>query len=98
MIESVLDSISVVRGLLVRSMSYVDLHRWLSVDIDAEMGATPERLPPQAGAVRAAVAELVRNREFTYPLSVLPLIVHAVETGWRTAFWTNWAATSLTCR
>ncbi|MFF3576541.1 hypothetical protein [Streptomyces mirabilis] len=23
----------------------------------------------------------MRNREFTYPLSVLPLIVHAVETG-----------------
>ncbi|MGW1755166.1 polyprenyl synthetase family protein [Streptomyces mirabilis] len=51
------------------------------MDIDAEMEATLERLPPQAGAVRAAVAELVRNREFTYPLSVLPLIVHAVETG-----------------
>ncbi|WP_256258203.1 polyprenyl synthetase family protein [Streptomyces mirabilis] len=81
MIESVLDSISVVRGLRVRSMSYLDLHRRFSVDIDAEMEATLERLSPQAGAVRAAVAELVRNREFTYPLSVLPLIVHAVETG-----------------
>ncbi|MER5666244.1 polyprenyl synthetase family protein [Streptomyces mirabilis] len=62
-------------------MSYLDLHRRFSVDIDAEMEATLERLSPQAGAVRAAVAELVRNREFTYPLSVLPLIVHAVETG-----------------
>jgi heptaprenyl diphosphate synthase len=51
------------------------------VDIDAEMEATLERLAPQAGAVRAEVAELVRNREFTYPLSALPLIVHAVETG-----------------
>ncbi|MEU2735679.1 hypothetical protein ABZ656_09620 [Streptomyces sp. NPDC007095] len=51
------------------------------MDIDAEMEATLERLAPQAGAVRAEVAELVRNREFTYPLSALPLIVHAVETG-----------------
>ncbi|GAX49616.1 hypothetical protein SO3561_01105 [Streptomyces olivochromogenes] len=65
----------------MRSMSYLDLHRRFSVDIDAEMEATLGRLSPQAGAVRAAVAELVRNREFTYPLSVLPLIVHAVETG-----------------
>ncbi|MFD5762611.1 hypothetical protein ACFWIZ_47640 [Streptomyces sp. NPDC127044] len=51
------------------------------MDIDAEMQATLERLAPQADAVRAAVTELVRNREFTHPLSVLPLIVHAVETG-----------------
>nr|QIZ00141.1 hypothetical protein HEP87_47740 [Streptomyces sp. S1D4-11] len=65
----------------MRSMSYLDLHRQFSVDIDAEMEATLDRLAPQAGAVRAAVTELVRNREFTYPLSVLPLIVHGVETG-----------------
>jgi Geranylgeranyl pyrophosphate synthase len=65
----------------VRSMSYLDLHRRFSMDIDAEMQATLERLAPQADAVRAAVTELVRNREFTCPLSVLPLIVHAVETG-----------------
>ncbi|MGW4993753.1 polyprenyl synthetase family protein [Streptomyces mirabilis] len=51
------------------------------MDIDAEMQATLERLAPQADAVRAAVTELVRNREFTHSLSVLPLIVHAVETG-----------------
>lgn len=62
-------------------MSYLDIHRQFSPDIDAEMAATLERLAPQAGAVRAAVTELVRNREFKYPLSVLPLIVHAVETG-----------------
>ncbi|MCX4451875.1 hypothetical protein OOK58_07020 [Streptomyces sp. NBC_01728] len=45
------------------------------------MVTTLERLAPQAGAVRAAVMELVRNREFKYPLAVLPLIVHAVKTG-----------------
>lgn len=65
----------------MRSMSYLDVHRRFSMDVDAEMQATLERLAPQADAVRAAVTELVRNREFTHPLSVLPLIVHAVETG-----------------
>ncbi|MEU9284663.1 polyprenyl synthetase family protein [Streptomyces sp. NPDC048275] len=62
-------------------MSYLDLHRQFSAAIDAEMRATLEGLTPEADAVRDAVAELVRNREFKYPLSVLPMIVHAVETG-----------------
>ncbi|MHA5047729.1 polyprenyl synthetase family protein [Streptomyces sp. SD15] len=62
-------------------MSYLDLHRQFSAAIDAEMRATLEGLAPEAGAVRDAVAQLVRNRGFKYPLSVLPMIVHAVETG-----------------
>ncbi|WP_405877355.1 polyprenyl synthetase family protein [Streptomyces sp. NBC_01384] len=65
----------------MHAMSYVDLHRRFSADIDAEMDAALDRLAPDADAVRAAVAELVRSREFKYPLSVLPLIVHAMETG-----------------
>ncbi|MFF1640290.1 polyprenyl synthetase family protein [Streptomyces sp. NPDC058246] len=62
-------------------MSYLDLYRQVSVDIDAEREAALELLGPPAGSVRVAVAELLRNRTFKYPLSVLPMIVHAVETG-----------------
>ncbi|MFF4553385.1 polyprenyl synthetase family protein [Streptomyces sp. NPDC001422] len=62
-------------------MSYVDLHREMSSDIRAEREAVLGLLGASAGSVRAVVAELLENRTFTYPLGVLPLIVHGVETG-----------------
>jgi len=65
----------------MNSMSYLDLHRRFSPDIEAELEAALERLGPSLEAVRKAVAELLRHREFKYPLSVLPLLVHAAETG-----------------
>ncbi|WP_369265703.1 polyprenyl synthetase family protein [Streptomyces sp. R35] len=62
-------------------MTYVDLHRQMSADIEAETESALDRLGPSATSVRAAVAALLGHRTFKYPLSVLPLIVHAVETG-----------------
>lgn len=63
------------------SLSYLDLHRDISSDVDAEIEAALEHLGPPSNTLRKAVAELVRNRKFKHPLSVLPLLVHAVETG-----------------
>ncbi|MFF3611761.1 polyprenyl synthetase family protein [Streptomyces sp. NPDC002580] len=65
----------------VRAKSYMDLHREVSADIDAERDAALDLLGPSAASVRAAVAELLGHRTFAYPLSVLPLIVHGAETG-----------------
>jgi geranylgeranyl pyrophosphate synthase len=62
------------------AMTYVDVHRKAAAGIDAEREAALELLGP-APSVRAAVARLLNSRTFKYPLSVLPLIVHAVETG-----------------
>jgi heptaprenyl diphosphate synthase len=56
----------------------LDLHREVSAEMDAEREAALELLGP---SVRAAVAELLEHRTFAYPLSVLPVIVHAAETG-----------------
>lgn len=65
----------------VRVKSYMDLHREMSADIAAERESALDLLGPSAASVRAAVAELLEHRTFAYPLSVLPVIVHAVETG-----------------
>ncbi|MGW0733580.1 polyprenyl synthetase family protein [Streptomyces sp. NPDC002851] len=65
----------------MNSMAYLELYRKSSADIEAERDATLERLGPSAPEVRRAVSELLRSRRFKYPLAVLPMIVHAVETG-----------------
>lgn len=65
----------------MNALSYVDLYREVCTDIEAEREAALELLGPSAALVRTAVAELLEQRTFTYPLSVLPMIVHAVETG-----------------
>lgn len=65
----------------VRAKSYLDLHGEMSADIDAERNAALDMLGPAAASVRAAVAELLAHRTFAYPHSVLPMIVHGVETG-----------------
>ncbi|MET9322847.1 polyprenyl synthetase family protein [Streptomyces sp. NPDC003038] len=62
-------------------MSYLDVHRQVSKDIDAEIAAALERLGPPSSAARKAVATLLQHRKLRHPLSVLPLLVHAVETG-----------------
>ncbi|MFD5515577.1 polyprenyl synthetase family protein [Streptomyces sp. NPDC127066] len=59
----------------------MDLHREMSAGIEAERASALDMLGPSAVSVRAAVAELLEHRTFAYPLSVLPVIVHAVETG-----------------
>ncbi|MFJ6835905.1 polyprenyl synthetase family protein [Streptomyces sp. NPDC091209] len=59
----------------------MDLHREMAADIEAERTSALDLLGPSATSVRAAVAELLDHRTFTYPLSVLPMLVHAVETG-----------------
>ncbi|MEV6015441.1 MULTISPECIES: hypothetical protein [unclassified Streptomyces] len=64
----------------MRAKSYKELHREMSADIDAERERALDTLGP-APSVRAAVAELLQHRTFAYPHCVLPLIVHAVETG-----------------
>ncbi|UYQ64383.1 polyprenyl synthetase family protein [Streptomyces peucetius] len=63
------------------SMSYLDLHQKFAADIEAETEIALERLGPAAGELRNAVTGLLRNQKFTYPLSVLPLLVHGAETG-----------------
>ncbi|MYW20412.1 hypothetical protein GT039_33795 [Streptomyces sp. SID2955] len=68
-------------GVRVTAVTYEDLHRLMAPAIDAEREAALDLLGPSAPAVRAVVAELLAHRTFRYPLSVLPLIVHAVETG-----------------
>ncbi|MET8101115.1 polyprenyl synthetase family protein [Streptomyces sp. NPDC005236] len=59
----------------------MDLHREMSADIEEERKSALAMLGPSAASVRAAVADLMEHRTFTYPHSVLPMIVHAVETG-----------------
>jgi heptaprenyl diphosphate synthase len=61
--------------------SYLDLHRRMAAGIAAERRAALDTLGASAPSVRAAVARFLERRTFRYPLSVLPLIVHAVETG-----------------
>ncbi|MFI0960236.1 hypothetical protein ACH4S8_02280 [Streptomyces sp. NPDC021080] len=72
---------SVVGVDCVRAKSYMDLHREMAADIAAERESALDMLGPSAASVRAAVAELLDHRTFAYPHSVLPMIVHAVETG-----------------
>ncbi|WP_055494089.1 polyprenyl synthetase family protein [Streptomyces sp. TP-A0356] len=61
--------------------SYLDLHRAFSADIEAELEAVLAPLDDSARSVRDAVGELLRHQQMKYPLSVLPLLVHGVETG-----------------
>jgi heptaprenyl diphosphate synthase len=62
-------------------MSYLDLHEKFAADIDAETEKALEGLGPAAAELSGAVAGLLRHQTFTYPLSVLPLLVHGAETG-----------------
>lgn len=65
----------------MNSMSYLDLHREVSQDIDAEIDTALERLGPLASTTRNSVAKLLEHRKLRHPLSVLPLLTHAIETG-----------------
>ncbi|MEU6480313.1 polyprenyl synthetase family protein [Streptomyces sp. NPDC047017] len=65
----------------MNAVSYEELHRRLAPEIEAARAAALALLDPAAPAVREGVAALLEHRTFTYPLSVLPLIVHAAETG-----------------
>ncbi|QFZ74157.1 hypothetical protein GFH48_13625 [Streptomyces fagopyri] len=60
---------------------YLDLHREFSSEIEAEIEAILDGLGPSADSVRGVVTGLLRHQQMKYPLSVLPLIVHGVETG-----------------
>ncbi|MFI0813135.1 polyprenyl synthetase family protein [Streptomyces echinatus] len=61
--------------------TYEDVYRRTAAAIEVERDAALDLLGPSAPEVRAVVAELLKHRSFKYPLSVLPMIVHAVETG-----------------
>lgn len=65
----------------MNSMSYLDLHRAVAQDIDAEIETALERLGPPAGTTKSIVAKLLEQRKLRHPLSVLPLLTHAIETG-----------------
>lgn len=65
----------------MNSLSYLDLHQRVAQDIDAEIETALERLGPLAGTTRNSVAKLLEHRKLRHPLSVLPLLTHAVETG-----------------
>ncbi|MFF8264425.1 polyprenyl synthetase family protein [Streptomyces virginiae] len=62
-------------------MSYLDLHRKVAQDIDAEIETALDRLGPIAATTRNSVAKLLEQRKLRHPLSVLPLLAHAIETG-----------------
>ncbi|GAA3837751.1 polyprenyl synthetase family protein [Streptomyces phyllanthi] len=63
------------------SLAYRDLHRRVEADIDAEVRTALEGLGPESESVRNAIAGLLGHQQMKYPLSVLPLLVHAAETG-----------------
>ncbi|MER7465242.1 polyprenyl synthetase family protein [Streptomyces sp. NPDC097981] len=67
----------------MNSFTYVDLHRQVSFDIEKEMEAALLRLAPASGtsAAKNAVSKLLRHQKMRHPLSVLPMMVHAIETG-----------------
>ncbi|KOU41314.1 hypothetical protein ADK53_08625 [Streptomyces sp. WM6373] len=62
-------------------MSYLDLHRKVAQDIDAEIETALDRLGPIATTTKNSVAKLLEQRKLRHPLSVLPLLAHAIETG-----------------
>ncbi|MFE2877135.1 polyprenyl synthetase family protein [Streptomyces roseus] len=64
-------------------ITYVDLHRHVAQDIQAELEAAISTLTPASGAGAAgnAVSRLLRHQKMRHPLSVLPMMVHAIETG-----------------
>ncbi|MCX4577649.1 polyprenyl synthetase family protein [Streptomyces sp. NBC_01571] len=63
------------------SAAYLDLHQEFSSDIEEEIESILEGLGPSADSVRSVVTELLCHQRMKYPLSVLPLVVHGVETG-----------------
>ncbi|GHI83899.1 polyprenyl synthetase family protein [Streptomyces xanthophaeus] len=65
----------------MNSTSYLDLHRQLSEEIETEVAAALAGMDASSRATGNAVAALLRHRQLRHPLSVLPLLVHAVETG-----------------
>jgi heptaprenyl diphosphate synthase len=65
----------------MNSPAYLDLHRRVAADIDAELRTALDGLGPEAESVRNAISALLRHQRMKYPLSVLPLLVHAAETG-----------------
>lgn len=65
----------------MNTLSYVELHRQVASDIDAEIATALESLGPSSPAVRRSIAGLLAHQQMKYPLSVLPLLVHACETG-----------------
>lgn len=64
-------------------MTYMDLHRQVSLDIEAELETALLRLAAASGtgAAKSAVSRLLRHQKLRHPLSVLPMMVHAIETG-----------------
>ncbi|MGI5449528.1 polyprenyl synthetase family protein [Streptomyces sp. CA-243310] len=67
----------------MNSVTYVDLHQQVASDIDIEIEAALARLAPASGAstAKSAVSRLLRHQKLRHPLSVLPMLVHAIETG-----------------
>lgn len=63
------------------STSYLDLHQQVSLSIEAEIESALERLGPSSTAVRSAITKLLQHQKLKHPLSILPLLVHAIETG-----------------
>ncbi|MFD7627668.1 polyprenyl synthetase family protein [Streptomyces sp. NPDC059851] len=68
-------------------MTYVDLHRQVSLDIETEIQTAIAGLVPASGtgtnksAAKSAVTKLLRHQKLRHPLSVLPMLVHGIETG-----------------
>ncbi|WP_329012720.1 polyprenyl synthetase family protein [Streptomyces sp. NBC_00690] len=63
------------------SLSYLELHRQVSPSIEAEIDSALDRLGPSSSAVKSAITKLLHHQKLRHPLSVLPLLVHAIETG-----------------
>ncbi|MGW4687591.1 polyprenyl synthetase family protein [Streptomyces sp. NPDC004244] len=68
-------------------MTYAELHRQVSLDIEAEIEAAIAGLVPAPdtgtakSAAKSAVTKLLRHQKLRHPLSVLPMLVHGIETG-----------------
>ncbi|MGW1672206.1 polyprenyl synthetase family protein [Streptomyces sp. NPDC002324] len=62
-------------------LACADLHRRVSSAVDAEIAAALEHLGSSSTAVRTAISGLLVHQRMTYPLCLLPLLVHAAETG-----------------
>ncbi|MTE17766.1 hypothetical protein F0L17_01180 [Streptomyces sp. TRM43335] len=61
--------------------SYLELHRRYASRAAAEIDTALEGLGPSADNIRKSIAALLRHQTFSYPLDVLPLLVHGAETG-----------------
>ncbi|MFE0061408.1 polyprenyl synthetase family protein [Streptomyces sp. NPDC059003] len=63
-------------------LAYVDLYRNVSSDIDKTLESAIDRLPVHSSnSVKDAVSEILQARQLKYPLCVLPIMLHAAETG-----------------